>query len=741
MSYRTIDIRAVELALEKVEPTPFEKFSQAFYGAVQGTDYVPLGGMHDGGAEGFELSHIFESSKIGRFMQASVTGDARSKIRQTVRRLRDFGRELTHLSYVTSQIIPHIDVEEDSLSEELGVQVRIRDRKYLSIHINESPKTVQAYDSYLLGALGYLEKFGSAGTVGEAKGLPARALCVFLGQEIDRRRGNTQLLESVTDSLILWALEGTDPDKKIFLNRREILEKVEGALPSASQFIRGVLGARLERLSEKSTAGGRAIRWYKKQDLFCLPYETRELVRAENTEDELLRLKVDDVFRGRIISALGDDVDAAIVEDILRACHRTLEITFENQGLEVSYFLTDEEADTPIVPSIYDHLELALNELKFNGNNYSIASDVCIKVLNGTFYNSSDSERLYLGKMSRTYIMMFILKNDVKVVEYFRNMSGNFILYIGADLLIRALSEYFLDEADQMTINTFRILKSSGSDLVLTEKCLEEVWSHLKATDAEFVNNYSRIEPHLDMAIARSVDRILIRAYLYARLKPINSTKRPSGWRSYIENFVDYKTLHAETGFDQLRKYLIAKFGFSYEDTEEMSDGIDPEELRNVTKDIFDERWRQKNTPDKERMLAENDALQVLRVYSRRKMNGEKNKANPYGYKTWWLTQANSIRRATGEVVSKYKSKYMMRPEFLLHFISMSPTENQVRKSFNTVFPTILGIRLSNRLDKATFVKAIYEIGEAYKVDEARALVKLSELSNHLQSDFLKQYH
>ena len=42
-------------------------------------------------------------------------------------------------------------------------------------------------------------------------------MCVFLGQELERRRGNADILEAVTDSLILWALEGTNPDNGIFL--------------------------------------------------------------------------------------------------------------------------------------------------------------------------------------------------------------------------------------------------------------------------------------------------------------------------------------------------------------------------------------------------------------------------------------------------------------------------------------------------------------------------------------------
>ena len=44
-----------------------------------------------------------------------------------------------------------------------------------------------------------------------------------------------------------------------------------------------------------------------------------------------------------------------------------------------------------------------------------------------------------------------------------------------------------------------------------------------------------------------------------------------------------------------------------------------------------------------------------------------------------------------------------MRPEFLLNFIALSPTTEQIRRSYETVFPTLLGIKLSNRMREDVF--------------------------------------
>jgi hypothetical protein len=53
--------------------------------------------------------------------------DTVGKIRRTVRRLREFGRDPRSLLYATSQRVPVIDKLENDLSEELNVRLTIRD--------------------------------------------------------------------------------------------------------------------------------------------------------------------------------------------------------------------------------------------------------------------------------------------------------------------------------------------------------------------------------------------------------------------------------------------------------------------------------------------------------------------------------------------------------------------------------------------------------------------------------------
>ena len=247
--------------------------------------------------------------------------------------------------------------------------------------------------------------------IGYSRELPARSLCVFLGQEVERRSGNTQLLEAVTDSLILWTLEGTDPDKEIFRTRAEILERIVAALPAANQFVRGVLDHRLEALASKANTNGRQVRWHRGDDLFCLPYETREIVEEENTQDEILKTKVSEVFSHRAALILKDDNHKPLLPKAVILCHRAIEITFEKQGLEIASFIQG-NTDMELQSTISDHVDQAMDELKIGPEECELMKDAAMHVLRRALYHSEEPERVYFSKLSRTYTLLFILKKS-----------------------------------------------------------------------------------------------------------------------------------------------------------------------------------------------------------------------------------------------------------------------------------------------------------------------------------------
>lgn len=727
----TVDLTAASIALERADGASFERFAQAFLSASLGRNFVPLGGFKDGGADGFVAA---EGTPAQHFMQASIEANSTSKIRRTVQRLREVGRDVKRLTYLTNQTIRMVDKEEEALSEELGVIIRIRDRKYICDHLNESAQSVTAFNTHLAQHLQFLANIGGATIIAAKSPIAARALCVFLGQELERRQGNRSLLEAVVDALVLWALEGTDPDKQIFLTRDAILERIETALPSAHQFIRSELDRRLGLLTKKWNSTGREINWHRDKG-YCLPYTTREIVRKENIEDEILRQRVTELFQTRV-EEQEDGRDQGFSTLVASLCHKTLELTFYRQGIEFAGFIKGSLEAEEIAPSIQDNLHNCIEEAKIGASDAPLVEEAALRVLRKTFYESDVVEREYLGKLSRTYFLMFSLQNEPRIVEYFQSMAADLNLYVGADLIVRALSERYLAKEDQAMRTCFEVLAAAGAKLILTEKALEEVLSHIQASDFQFRNHYANIEPYVDLAYASQSDRILIRAYFYAKLDKISRVRRPAGWRSYVEQFCSYNQLHRPAGIDSLRISLCEEFGFDYESTDEMEKSVDKQEVESLAREI--EKLRSQKT--KSELLAYNDALQVLRIYARRENGGEHGRGNPFGFRSWWLTKETAVLSAAGPIIAKKRAQFWMRPEFVLNYIALAPSKQKIMESYQTVFPSLLGVRLSNRLRPEVVAEYEARIREAAALSEARARAVVVELSDRLKSDRLKRY-
>jgi hypothetical protein len=741
-----IDQRLVALALEAVDTHNFERFAQTFYGAIQDREFVPLGGVHDGGAEGFDAQpedpDVFVDEAATSFIQVSKQVTTRQKIRSTVKRLREYGRTPKVVTYITSLVVPDIDKVEAALSQELQCRISIRDAKYIEAYINSNLATQGAFHSFLQPSISYIYSPGVSELGEQAAKHVDRTLAVFLRQEVDSQSSNGKLLDSVADSLIIWALRDTDPDpsKGRLLVREEILALIETALPAAKVFIRGTLDHRLARLCAKDAPGGRQIRHYKKSDSFCLPFETREAVAIENADDDLLKLRVSCVFEDRLNSENDENLDShrALIVDV---CHTALERVFEHQGLKLAQFVQNAAEDDELYTDVARIATEAVSEIKLDPQVREDVRRYALHVLRGTFYKSSEVERLYLGKLSRTYILMLLLKNDARIVDHFSSISSKLFLYLGSDVIIRAISELYLAPESQTTVNLIKILRSAGAKLALTEKTVDEVATHVRSQIFEFENMYASTEHHVNSDIVEYIDRILIRSYFYAKLIPGKGVLTPRNWHAYVSQFCNYTDVRNNVGDHELADYLIRKFDLVYETAVEMGKGIDPEKVERLCEEIAQVRTRAGKVKPNAQILAYNDALQVLRVYQRRLENGENSPGNPFGFQTWWLTQDQKVRRGAARAVRDHGGKFfMMRPEFLLSYVGFAPNLAEVRKSYKTVFPSSLGVRLSYGIKTEQFEKVMRDASEISKVDDARAGAMISAMTEKLKADAYKQF-
>ena len=99
---------------------------------------------------------------------------------------------------------------------------------------------------------------------------------------------------------------------------------------------------------------------------YCLPHETRELVKQENIDDLSLKLGVSEIIKKRFQSFCNAD-EEHLSDRIVGYCHKTLERLFEKQGLEMARFITNEDdEDDDLYSNISDITAEILDQEEFD---------------------------------------------------------------------------------------------------------------------------------------------------------------------------------------------------------------------------------------------------------------------------------------------------------------------------------------------------------------------------------------
>ncbi len=710
----------IQISLDKVEGFAFERFAQDFWSALEGRDFVPVGGIGDGGADG-----LYKYAQDRVFYQFTRQENHRDKIRKTVKRLYDFDRTVKTLYYGSSRVIDHIDKEEDLLSEELSVFVKIRDRKYIASHINDSIGTIAAYNNHLSVYTQFLESVARSSDPSVSRHVQDPSVFVFLQHEVTNRLGNRKLVHSITDSVILWALSNTDPDKGIFMSEYQIGDKIYNQFPWALKLIKGHIRQRLEKLRTKNETG-REVRWYKKEKKYCLPYKTRQIIKSENQMDESLRISFIDEMK--LIASNLFDADEGEYQKVAEISSDVVHAIFQKQGLLFSHFLqSDEESDAP--PVVSDCIDDAIIKVNVKREHTEQYREHIETIIRKVFYHGSPNQRKYLSNLSRTYVLLFTLQAEPRIIEYFSTMSASFKLFLGGDILVRALSERYLDKEHQVTRNLLKMASVSGISMLLSECVLEEVYSHICGTYYEFSNHFEAMEPYLTSEITRNSDKILIRSYFSARRE-----KFVKSWGNFLGQFITYSNINKPEGREELKKYLLSEYGLSFVENGELESVSTKSDVELLVEAML------VNDDKKNKALAYNTALQVHGIYGLRSKNKEATTSMEYGLKTWWVTNQHRVLRHTREIIREKKAQYIMRPEYVLNFIAMSPNCEEVRTSFKNIFPSIFGIQLGHRLNDDTFHKIMSKVGEWKDYEPGRITALMSDLSDELKTDRLKRY-
>lgn len=738
MSFKIVNDTLFGYLLTDISGGDFESLAKKLFSSEYGESFIPLGGMHDGGADGFCLPHVCEGTKPTTFFQFSITDNerAKKKVSDTIKSLIKVGRSPRQLVYSTTEQIPKQDILVGEIFEEFEVLLRIRDRDGIKQLVNSNQTAnklfLDTFAAEINAVVNSAQKL--EGCVNQFVSDPT--IFAFLDFELRDRFSKDVLHDKILDSLIYWTLRDTDPDTNKLKTRQNLVDSIKTVAPSAANFLLPRLNNRLVELCHKDGGGEERVRHHRKLDSFCLPFEMRRQLAERAVEENSLQEQFMLSITLRLKSCSATELNRTDLEVGARLVFDSVHEYFVEQGLILSAFLEKRVEDIHINDQVVElQVSKVLSKLNVATKISPELVGRCMKVLGGIFYNTSDVERKYLGYLSRSSMLFMTLQSSPRVIEYFNQMSGNFRLLVGTDLLIKAISEQHLKPELRQVETLLQVCIKLGAKLILAEPVLDEVVTHLHAVDLEYRNHYLPNEAYLDVAKIGECDRILIRSYYHARLIE-RTTKK--GWDAFIDSLLDPKALRnkSEQGREQLRGYLVQRFHLLFESYDDLGKGVNQSRVDLLAAQLSNARGSEKHSN-----LSQNDALMVHATYAQRKANKESANYDGFGYRTWWLTKETHILSFTGDLVRQEGGvPYIMRPEFLLNFVTFASKASDARKAFSDILPTTVGLQLGQHLKQDVMNELLDSVSNWDDLPPERISMMLADRVNKLKYDRFKQY-
>ncbi|MBL8388274.1 MAG: hypothetical protein JNK17_08680 [Hydrogenophaga sp.] len=718
----------------------FENFAKRLFEIEYGHHFTPLGGVHDGGADGVLLSGVQECvEEPNTFAQLSATKEetAQTKVDQTVAALLKSGRTPIQVIYATSERIPKQDRIVAHIFKKYKVLAAVRDLEWIESLINKNNAANEAFHRTFSAEVSHLVRAAAPlqGKVNEFVSDPT--VFAYLSHQLSDRFAQDKIHKPLVDALIYWSLRETDPDltPPQLMRRAELVVKLASVFPNAKSILLPHLDERLVELARKRPGEIERLRYYRKEDAFCLPFEMREQLATE----ALVEVQAQEAFRASVLSRFADlapnasSTEAALCRELV---FDAVHLYFVEQGLVLAAFLEKKLECLDVTDQVLeDELRKALS-----GRSGIKPGDITpagfgagLRALRGIFYEPTEEERRYLDYLSRTSMLFNTLQASPKVIEFFNNMAGQYRLLVGTDLIVKALAESYLPEQQRQVTNLLKIAVELGSTLILGEPVLNEVLTHLHAVDLEYRNHYAAREPYLSSASVAHCNRILIRTYFHARRTPGG----PKSWGHLVNSILDPEALRAKStkAFQDLRSFLMLRFRMKWESEEDLRSGVDTRSVDALAQRLIEAR------PEKHAELSYNDALMTHAVYAGRSSRGEAALHDGFGYKTWWLTKEVTVLRMTGSMVMDHGGvPYIMRPEFLLNFVVLAPKASAVRDQFRDLLPTTVGLQLGTHLSTAAMDSLLAGAEEWASYPPERITTMMADKANLLMHDKFKQY-
>ncbi len=689
----------------------FEGFSQSFLSAVFNYEYMPVGGTKDKGIDG--LNHIFHRKGFEKqIFQMSTEKDVFGKIERTFAALRANNIKIERFTYVTNREVKNKDSIIDRIFDLHKIPISINDLLWFTANANANVGTQNSYLTFVKQNLHEYNVPGKSFIVSDLEN--DSRIFVFLRQQLESKGTNVKIDELLAESLILFSLEGTDPEKGIFMQKEEIKNAIKEFVKFDPRLLDKTINNRLEVLSTKP----RKINFHPGTG-YCLPFETRAEIQERNLSD----IELQRVFYEQTESVIkrylheGD----AIIRDSTKLIDEIIQKIFHQQGLEFSNFVLHGESQKTVDKDLQETINKAVDESTVIEKNKEKVKNCLQVAIRSIVYRGTPEQRKYLKALSNTYMMMFLLQWNPQVALYFESMAANLKIFVCTSIIIPAFSEYYLEDENKRHWNLLKASNDVGIALYISDPILDELISHFRMIKNKYETLFEFTEDiylssELDTLF---IDEVLIRAYFHAK-----ANGKVDTFKDFINNFCDPSIQNVR---EELIEFLKNKFGITYQ-----SDASLKVQINNHEKAMLVEKLHQQG---KATQKAETDAKIILTIYRLREKHNEMSSTGIFGYKTWWLSKDTSTYKA---VYKLFKDKYTncyMRPDFLYNHIALAPKKTEIDLMYKNIFPSLLGVNLSFHLPKEVTEYIQKAIAEHSSKDPGRVKAIIGRLSERLKSD------
>jgi hypothetical protein len=709
-----IDPDACKFALSQIDDgTVFEEFTHSFLAAILGHSFAPSGGIKDRGIDG--LDRIFSPTHNEKVLyQYSIEKDPEGKIIRTLQTLKSNKIKYDRFTYVTNQVVSDKDRLIESLADNYKKPIQIFDLGWFAANVNHSPATIAPYEIFIKSYLHEFQKPGGGFVIGDLVSDPR--LYVFLRQQWDSEKHRLKLDEVLADTLILFALEDTDPDKGKLKTRNQIIEEITKHLKFEPKLLTPQINQRLGILSSKPN---RRIHHHRKPDAYCLPYQTRQELVTKNFKEAALHQSFKDGVARQLKKYLKNE--GVRVQECVELINGALNKLFYRQGLEFSDLVSNGYSKEAFEKSLPATIAEVVDESGVVTKNKQSVKQALLLTIRHIVYNGTVEEKEYLRCLANTYMLLFLLQCDPKVSMFFTTMAARLDVYVCTSIIIPALSEVCLDPPNKRYWNLLTGARSSGVRLRINQTILSELAAHFRKIKAIFDAEYAGNEALYDEEVAiLYIDEIMIRAYFYSKLRG-----QVRSFDEFVDKFCSPDLRDPEK---DLLFFVHETFGIEFVPEDKFTKNIDAHELSKLAT-ALEERKRDKRK-------ASNDAKLILSIFAIREGNNESNPEAWAGYRTWWLSSDTLTQRTVNEIfVDKYKISCYMRPDFLYNYISLAPATGVISEVYKSVFPNLLGVNISHNIPSEITGVVHNFIKEHQDKQVPRLKAILCNLSDRLKSD------